>query len=179
MARGDARWYGLLEALLRRATPTWTWPEAIHPRVHGGCMGDGDHGWAAAEFLNLVRDMLVCDRGGAVRLADAAPARWFRPGMHVEASGAPTRYGTVSYAVRQGPVAAHLSWSVRRAPHQPAAPLTFRLPFTSGLAPDFPCPRDGDGYRVPLSGDSGSLTFPSARPSEAAAALTQPRILHA
>ena len=52
-------------------------------------MGDGDHGWAAAEFLNLVRDMLVNDRGGIVRLAEAVPARWFKPGMHMEASELP------------------------------------------------------------------------------------------
>jgi hypothetical protein len=180
MARGDARWFGLLEALLERATGTWTWPEAIHPRVHGGCMGDGDHGWAAAEFLNLVRDMLVNDRGGVVRLAEAAPARWFRPGMLLEASGAPTRFGTVSFAVRQGPVAAHLAWSVRRAPHQPAAPLRFSLPLASGLAPGFPCPVEGECYQIPLSGDAGNLTFPSARRAESAAGHpSQPRISHA
>ncbi|MBW8890003.1 MAG: hypothetical protein JF616_19785 [Fibrobacteres bacterium] len=181
MSRGDARWFGLLEALLERATPTWTWPEAIHPRVHGGCMGDGDHGWAAAEFLNLVRDMLVNDRGGIVRLAEAIPARWYKPGMHTEATGAPTRFGTVNFTLRQGPVAGHLSWTVRRAPHQPAAPLYFNLPLASGLAPEFPCPVESGSYRIALTGDTGSLIFPSARRAESAAGPgpSQQRILHA
>ncbi len=181
MARGDARWFGLLEALTERATRTWTWPEAIHPRVHGGCMGDGDHGWAAAEFLSLVRDMLVSDRAGLLRLAESVPARWFRPGMHLEASGAPTRYGTVSFTVRQGPVAAHLSWNVQRASHQPVAPIRFSLPTISGLAPEFPCPIEAGCYRIDLDGDSGSLIFPSARRSEPAAPnpSAQQRILHA
>ena len=30
------------------ATSTGTWPEAVHPRTLGGCMGDGCHGWSAA-----------------------------------------------------------------------------------------------------------------------------------
>src|SRR3546814_8698950 len=56
---GDRRALDRLEWFLSAATPTWTWPEAIHPRVAGGCMGDGHHGWAAAELLSLVRPMLV------------------------------------------------------------------------------------------------------------------------
>jgi hypothetical protein len=180
MARGDPRWFGLLEGVADRASRTWTWPEAIHPRVHGGCMGDGDHGWAAAEFLSLVRDMLVNDRGGMLRIAEAVPAGWYRPGMHLEAAGAPTRYGTVSFAMRQGPVAAHLTWNVRRAPHQMAAPLRFSLPLASGLAPEFPCPVEAGCFRIALDGDSGSFTFPSARRAEPAAhPSSQQRISHA
>jgi hypothetical protein len=180
MARGDVRWFDLLEGVAEHASRTWTWPEAIHPRVHGGCMGDGDHGWAAAEFLSLIRDMLVGDRGGMLRIAEAVPAHWFRPGMHLEASEAPTRYGTVSFAVRQGPVAAHLTWNVRRAPHQPAAPVRFSLPLASGLTPEFPCLVEAGCFRIPLPGDSGSFIFPSARRIESTGRLSaQQRISHA
>lgn len=180
MARGDARWFGLLEGVAAHASKTWTWPEAIHPRVRGGCMGDGDHGWAAAEFLSLIRDMLVNDRGGALRLAEAVPGHWFRPGMHLEASGAPTRHGTVSFAVRQGPVAAHLTWNVRRESHQPPAPMRFSLPLASGLAPEFPCPIEAGCFRIALPGDSGSFTFPSARRVDPGARFSvQQRISHA
>ena len=56
---GDRRALDRLSWLLGAATPTWTWPEAIHPQLGGGCMGDGHHGWAAAEFLSFVRAMLV------------------------------------------------------------------------------------------------------------------------
>lgn len=143
-------------------------------------MGDGDHGWSAAEFLNLVREMLVSDRGGQLRLAEYAPHSWFKPGMHLESSGAPTLHGTVSYTVRQGPVAAFLTWSVHRAPHQPPAPIRFSLPVASGLAPEFPCPVDGGCYRVPLAGESGSVTFPTARPADpTTAAYSRKRTQHA
>jgi hypothetical protein len=51
---GDRRVLDRLAWMLDAATPTWTWPEAVHPRLDGGCMGDGHHGWPAAELLTFV-----------------------------------------------------------------------------------------------------------------------------
>jgi hypothetical protein len=70
---GDARWLGLLAGILAHASPTWTWPEAIHPHTGGGCMGDGDHGWPCAEVLSLVRQALVREQAGVVLLLPNAP----------------------------------------------------------------------------------------------------------
>ncbi|MDB5048495.1 MAG: hypothetical protein JWO30_1566 [Fibrobacteres bacterium] len=180
MATEDPRWFPILEALVQRASPTYTWPEAMHPRMYGGCMGDGDHGWSAAEFVNLVREMLVSERGGTLRLAEAAPVKWFKPGLSLEAMGAPTPYGTVSFTLRQGPVAAFLTWNVQRKPHQDKAPIRFNLPAASGLAPEFPHPVEDGFYRLTLPGDSGTMTFPTARLNQAPAGIvfTQ-RIQHA
>src|SRR5207237_8879652 len=55
MRAGDRRALDRLQWLLEAATPTFTWPEAIHPQLGGGCMGDGHHGWAADEFLSSLR----------------------------------------------------------------------------------------------------------------------------
>jgi hypothetical protein len=65
LAAGDSRCLGRLAWMLEVATGTWTWPEAVHPRLAGGCMGDGHHGWAAADFLSLVRMLLVREVDGA------------------------------------------------------------------------------------------------------------------
>ncbi|HLP42744.1 MAG TPA: hypothetical protein VK465_14640, partial [Fibrobacteria bacterium] len=100
LALGDPRWRGILDALMRHASPTWTWPEALHPRLHGGCMGDGDHGWSAAEFVSLVREMLITERGGILRLLPGAPAEWFRPGLDLEARRASTCHGRVDFRFR-------------------------------------------------------------------------------
>ena len=61
--------------------PTWTWPEAIHPRLDGGCMGDGHHGWAAAELLTFVRDLLVREVAGGAGAGVAGARRLVRPGL--------------------------------------------------------------------------------------------------
>lgn len=59
----DPRYANLLETVADLASPTGQWPEAIHPRTRGGCMGDGQHGWAAAEWVQLVRNLFVREEG--------------------------------------------------------------------------------------------------------------------
>jgi hypothetical protein len=49
----------LMDHVAALASPTGQWPEAIHPRTGGGCMGDGEHMWAAAEWLLMVRSCFV------------------------------------------------------------------------------------------------------------------------
>lgn len=160
LARGDSRWATILDALVRRASPTWVWPEAMHPRVHGGCMGDGDHGWSAAEFLNLLRDMMVAERPDYLALAEGALPYWFRPGLNLEVTDAYTLHGIVSFSFRQESGSATLSWNVRRKAHQDPAPLRFRLPLEADLVPEGECPAAENGsFPIPLPGDSGTLTF--------------------
>ena len=114
---GDRRVLTRLEWMVDVATPTFTWPEAIHPQLGDGCMGDGHHGWAAAEFLSLVRNLLVRDVGDAdrpsVALCSMLPDAWV--GQPLEVRNAPTHAGTVSLALawdRGRPV---LRWDLR--PH--------------------------------------------------------------
>ena len=96
---GDRRALQRLDWLLGAATPTWTWPEAVHPRLPGGCMGDGHHGWAAADLLTFVRNLLVRERlDGGLALASLVPDAWL--GQPWEVHGAPTHLGRLSYAVR-------------------------------------------------------------------------------
>ncbi|GBR77681.1 hypothetical protein RDn1_340, partial [Candidatus Termititenax dinenymphae] len=54
----SAKAIDILGWLLKVASPTWCWPEAIHPRTLGGTIGDGHHGWAAADLCLLIRNML-------------------------------------------------------------------------------------------------------------------------
>ena len=56
---GDKRFYNVMKAVADLATPTGQWPEAIHPCTRGGCMGDGQHVWASAEWLLILRYSFV------------------------------------------------------------------------------------------------------------------------
>jgi hypothetical protein len=124
LAGGDHRALDRLRWLLDVATPTWTWPEAIHPQLPGGCMGDGHHGWAAADFLSFVRNLLVREvrettggRGEAgeptVALCSLLPDEWLGQGFEVH--DAPTHFGTMSYAVRWHGARPALLWELE--PH--------------------------------------------------------------
>jgi len=125
---GDRRALDRLEWFLSSATPTWTWPEAIHPRVNGGCMGDGHHGWAAAELLNLVRTMLVHETEDGLALASMLPATWY--GQGVEVHDAPTRFGALSFAIRWHGDRPALLWELDA--HDPDAAVVLTCP---GLDP--------------------------------------------
>jgi hypothetical protein len=136
LASGDRRALDRLQWLLDAATPTWTWPEAIHPQLPGGCMGDGHHGWAAADFLAFVRNMLVRELPEerdhaalpAIALTTLLPDEWMGQGYEVHA--APTHFGTLSYAVRWHGERPALLWEL--VPHADVAAVRLTAP---GLDP--------------------------------------------
>jgi hypothetical protein len=109
---GDRRAVDRLEWLLEAATPTLTWPEAIHPQLGGGCMGDGHHGWAAADFLTFVRRLLIREVEGGVALCSLLPAVWV--GQPLEVHDAPTHHGLLSFAVRWHGERPALLWELKR-----------------------------------------------------------------
>lgn len=112
---GDRRALDRLAWMLGAATPTFTWPEAIHPQLGGGCMGDGHHGWAAAEFCSFVRYMLVREVDDGLALCSMLPDAWFGQGLEVH--DAPTHHGTLSFALRWHGDRPALLWElVPRAP---------------------------------------------------------------
>ncbi len=145
LVRQDPRAFEMLEALLRHGGPTLAWPEAIHPRTGGGCMGDGDHGWAASEFLNLIRDLLVREEKGEVLLCSGVTARWFTLGAVLGVTDAPTLHGTVSYRIQVEPEGLKVKWSCRRQVHQDPATIVLCMPAASPQK------------RVRLEGDAGQI----------------------
>jgi hypothetical protein len=132
---GDRRCLDRLDWMLDVATPTWTWPEAIHPRLAGGCMGDGHHGWAAAEVLLFVRDLLVRevaapDGRPGLALSSLVPDSWLGQGWEVH--DAPTAVGRLSYAVRWHGDRPALLWELD--PHPGVGPVRLTAP---GLDPSW------------------------------------------
>ena len=132
LATHDARFSVVLKGLLDNATSTWTWPEAIHPRTQGGCMGDGDHGWAAGEFVSLVRQMLVREQGSHLYLACGILPEWFEPGMTVELDHAPTLYGLLGFRLEYREKLT-FKWSLERNALQKKT--TMRLVLPKHIAP--------------------------------------------
>ncbi|HLT70765.1 MAG TPA: hypothetical protein VKZ72_11395 [Acidimicrobiales bacterium] len=165
---GDRRCLDRLDWLLSVASPTWTWPEAVHPRLPGGCMGDGHHGWAAAELLNFVRDMLVREVEGpagveAIALSSLVPQRWYGQGWDVR--DAPTALGRVSYSVRWHGDRVALLWEVE--PHPGVGPVRLVAP---GLDPAWSTTeRQGEALLGPVP-----VTPPREEPSVGAAAPVAP-----
>lgn len=68
----------LIDHVAALASPTGQWPEAIHPRTGGGCMGDGEHMWAAAEWALIVRACFVREETGGLVLGSGLKPEWWQ-----------------------------------------------------------------------------------------------------
>ncbi|MCF6156998.1 MAG: hypothetical protein E3K32_00175 [wastewater metagenome] len=75
---GDCRFFNFMKAVANLATSTGQWPEAIHPNTGGGCMGDGQHVWAAAEWVLMIRNCFVREEGRRLILCSGIPAHWYK-----------------------------------------------------------------------------------------------------
>lgn len=128
---GDPRHLELMDAVAALASPTGQWPEAIHPRTGGGCMGDGHHVWAAAEWLLMIRNCFVREEGERLILCAGIPARWLDQDAPIRFGPAPTAFGAVSISITPYPGnPPRVDW--RGDWHRTAPPIEIRLP---GFAP--------------------------------------------
>ncbi len=99
---GDAEEaWTLIERVADLASPTGQWPEAIHPRTLGGCMGDGQHIWAAGEWALMIRNCFVREETDHLVIASGVPERWIP--LDTPASLAPTLtpWGPVGVTLRR------------------------------------------------------------------------------
>lgn len=120
LRNGDPRYRELVDAVARLASPTGHWPEAIHPRTGGGCMGDGQHGWAAGEWVMMIRNLFVREeeqlrepvdnqpgdasderRRGRLVIGSGLYREWFQQDADLSFGPALTAWGTVSVRVVQ------------------------------------------------------------------------------
>lgn len=109
----DHRWKDILKGILTHASGTYTWPEAIHPRTGGGCMGDGDHGWAASEILNLIRELFVVQREGHLWIGGGIENHWFTCEHDIVVKNLHTPYGTLNLQWKTTETETLFTWSVK------------------------------------------------------------------
>lgn len=90
--------YTILENVLKWKSIGYTFPEAVHPRSKGGCMGDGFHGWAFAELVILLKNFLVWEIQDCIVLFTFFPEAWKK--QNLAAQSLPSRCGEIflSYA---------------------------------------------------------------------------------
>ncbi len=85
-------------ALDHQSAPgVYGWAELADGKTNLFLGGDIPHGWAAAEYVSLVRDMLVREVGNAIHLAAGVTPAWLEHGKRVELGRAKTTFGAVEY----------------------------------------------------------------------------------
>lgn len=98
---GDNRYRDLIRSVADMASPTGQWPEAIHPLTTGGCMGDGHHGWAAAEWVMMIRNLFVREEGKTLILGSGIFPEWIKTSSKISFGPTRTPFGPVSVLFRQ------------------------------------------------------------------------------
>ena len=129
----DPRYLELLTAVAGLASPTGQWPEAIHPKTGGGCMGDGQHVWAAAEWLLILRNCFVLEEEERLILGAGIAQGWLDHGHTLEFGPTPTAFGSISIEFKADKERLLISWQASW--HGTAPAIEVRVPGYKMVAP--------------------------------------------
>jgi hypothetical protein len=126
---GDNRYWTLMSRIADLASPTGQWPEAIHPQLGSGCMGDGQHVWAAAEWVMMVRNCFVReeDEDSKLVMCSGLPPQWLSNGSRLSLGPTLTAFGSITVRVDVDEdsikVGWNASWKSRPAKIEVALPF--------------------------------------------------------
>lgn len=98
---GDARFQELMTTVADLASSTGQWPEAIHPHTGGGCMGDGQHGWAAAEWVMMIRNCFVREETDRLIIGSGLLPQWLATDEELSFGPTLTPWGRVTVRIMQ------------------------------------------------------------------------------
>jgi hypothetical protein len=140
LAGDRTSFWQLFERVLSRATDTGTFPEAIHPATGGGSMGDGHHGWAAAEVVLALRDAVVYERWSGLDeqhdlvFLGGIPNAWCAPGKSLSLEGVPVPDGVLTLRLNATEECVGLSLMLEEAGGASAGAWKVLFPFPGELA---------------------------------------------
>jgi len=110
---GDPAYADLLRTVADLASSTGQWPEAIHPNTLGGCMGDGQHGWAAGEWLMIIRNAFVYEEEPTRSLVVGSGIlpEWVHEDGSASFGPTHTLWGQVSVSIKDETVRVDAVWN--------------------------------------------------------------------
>lgn len=111
------------------------------------------HGWFSAEYIVLLRNMLLREQGNDLHLLSVLSPAWTRPGDHIDVSNAPTLFGPVSLhaTFRSGGMTLMLQPKFHAAPGQVVVHLPWYVHASKAQA---------DGHTVAIR--QGTVTIPAS-----------------
>jgi hypothetical protein len=115
----DSRFFDIVRSVADLASPTGQWPEAVHPRTKGGCMGDGQHAWASAEWLMMLRNMFVQEGENGLILAAGIVPEWLKVDQKLYFGPTPTSFGTITVEIEPSPEVVRIAWKGDWRDHAP------------------------------------------------------------
>jgi hypothetical protein len=99
-----------MTVVAKLASSAGQWPESIHPRTGGGCMGDGQHVWAAAEWVLMMRNCFVREEDNLLILCSGIPQVWLEKKETIIFGPAPTSFGDIRISIKSGVQSICIEW---------------------------------------------------------------------
>ncbi|MGB9406468.1 MAG: hypothetical protein WCA89_02965 [Terracidiphilus sp.] len=109
------------------------------------------HGWFAADYRNLLRNMMVREEGDTLHLLSAVSPEWIAKGKTIRVERAPSYFGLIGFALDMpddGSAVLHLNASFQRPPRKLVLHLPWFMDATAVTA---------DGVAVQMSDNSVEL----------------------
>jgi hypothetical protein len=123
---GDPRYFDLMTAVARLASSTGQWPESVHPNTGGGCMGDGQHVWAAAEWVLMIRNCFVREENEGLIFCSGIPQIWLDKKQTMAFGPAPTKFGDIQISIKPQEKSILIEWHGQWFTKEP--PIDIQLP---------------------------------------------------
>ncbi len=110
MRSGDMRFTGLTDTIADLASPTGQWPEAINPRTGMGCMGDGQHVWASAEWLLLMINSFAVEADNKLIIGLGVTRSWLEQSPQISIGPVMTSWGPVTINISRQQEKINVNW---------------------------------------------------------------------
>jgi hypothetical protein len=107
----DQRFSDLTETIGALASQSGQWPEAIHPQLKTGCMGDGQHIWAAAEWMIIIRNCFIREEGESLILCQGIFDKVLLNSKKCTFGYAPTIFGPVKCSISKQKGNLRVEWN--------------------------------------------------------------------
>jgi hypothetical protein len=120
------------------------------------------HGWFAAEYRTLLRNMFVREEGDDLHLLSVLSPGWIGAGKPVSVAGVPTDFGTVSLTLDQpsdSGAVLHISAQWTTAPHSLIVHLPWFMQVTAVSVDNRKVPLTGNALTLPPNTQAVQLTW--------------------
>lgn len=142
-------------AMLAHTTATHGASEQVLPGTRDPVNQPQPHGWFAANYIVLLRHMLVRERGEELHLLSAVSPEWLKEGGEIRVMRAPTRFGPLDLKVKRG--AGGIAIEITPSFHTQPSAIVVHVPWYLRQAV-------GAGETVRLKGDARRLQWRFKQP---------------
>lgn len=78
---------------------THSWPEGVSAQTMYGSEGDGYEGWGIAEYIMLLKNMLVLEQENSIWITPCIPKKWLSDGSVIKVTKVPTTFGRFGFTI--------------------------------------------------------------------------------